>query len=140
MKSLVVVLLLLAGNVTAAGSDYPSPAHEHTSPVQGSRFEVMQSPLAAKWTFRLDRFTGRVWLLVKNKDDDNMWEEMTVLDLPKAQGPPRPRFQLFTSGLAARHTFMLDTDSGKSWLVVITKRKNAEGGDVEVAVWQPFAE
>ena len=88
----------------------------------------------------MDRFTGRVWQLVKTADDDNTWEEMQVYERPGTQNPTRARFQLFTSGLAARHTFLIDADTGKTWVVVVGKRKDKEGNEFEVNAWQPFAQ
>lgn len=118
----------------------PSRLHQHTTSPPNARFEVLQSTLAVRHTFRIDRFSGRVWQLVRTKADDNAWEEMPVIDLPKLAAPMRARFQLFTSGFAARHTFLFDTDTGKSWVVVMSKQKAADGSDFEVAVWQPFAD
>ena len=39
---------------------------ESTLQPADGRFEIVQSPLAAKWTFRLDRHTGQVDQLVKD--------------------------------------------------------------------------
>lgn len=139
MKTLVITFALLGTGAIAIAQDYPSPPHQQTSPNPGARFEVLQSPLAARWTFRLDRFTGRVWQLVKTQDDDSTWEEMPVFELTKLQSPNRPRFQLFTSGLAARHTFLIDSDSGKTWVVVTGKSKRKDGTEYEYNAWQPFA-
>jgi hypothetical protein len=100
----------------------------------------VQSQLAAKWTFRLDRYLGRVWQLVKTNVDDNAWEEMPVMGLPKGQSAMRPHFQIFTSGLAARHTFLVDNDTGKTWVVVVGKRKAQDGTEYEINTWQPFAD
>lgn len=50
---------------------------------------------------------------------------MLVIDRPAIATPTRARFQLFTSGLAARFTLLLDTDSGHTWQVVTSKRKTA---------------
>ena len=140
MKRSALAIALFAINTVAAGQDYPSPAHQQTTTNPGSRFELIQSPLAAKWTFRLDRFTGRVWQLVKTKDDDSTWEDMPVIGLPKLQSATRARFQLFTSGLAARHTFLLDSDTGKTWIVVTGKGKNKDGSEFDYNAWQPFVE
>ncbi|HMN79163.1 MAG TPA: hypothetical protein PKA20_04440, partial [Burkholderiaceae bacterium] len=124
----------------AADVDVTVNSHQSTTSPAGSRFELVQSTLAARWTFKLDKYTGRVWQLVRTKDDDNTWEEMRVFDRPSVPGPARPRFQIFTSGLAARHTFLFDADTGKTWLVVTGKKKGLDGAENEYNVWQPFAE
>lgn len=138
MKRVLFLVLWVACSVPVIAADI-APSHQQTSPVSGARFEVLQSTLAAKWTFRLDRYAGRVWQIVRTKDDDNAWEEMPVVDL-KVQAQARPRFQLFTSGLAVRHTFLIDGDTGKTWLVVTSKRKQPDGTEHEHHAWQPFAE
>lgn len=140
MKLKYWTVLLFLFNSRAFAQDYPAPAHQHTSPNPGGRFEIVQSPLAAKWTFRLDRYAGRVWQLVRTKDEDNAWEEMVVFGLAKLQSPSRPRFQIFTSGIAARHTFLLDTDSGRTWTLTTGKAKNKDGVDFEYTGWQSFSE
>ena len=140
MKNIVLVLTLSFAGFPAIGQDYPSPSPQQTSANPGARYEVLQSPLAAKWTFRLDRYSGRVWQLVKTKDDDSAWEEMPVYEMAKLASPGRPRFQLFTSGLAARHTFLVDSDSGKTWVLVTGKRTAKDGAEIQVTGWQPFSE
>jgi hypothetical protein len=92
-----------------------------------------------KWTFRLDRFTGHVDQLVSTKDNDDRWEDMDVMELETARPPLRSHFQIFTSGIAAKHTFLIDTDTGKTWVLVSGKRKN-EKAEYEVELWQLFAQ
>jgi hypothetical protein len=138
-RTLCTLAWLVCANFAQA-DDFPPPPHQNTSPPSAARFEILQSSLAAKWTFRLDRYSGRVWQLVKTNDDDNTWEEMPIVGLAKGQTAAKPRFQLFTSGLAARHTFLIDNDTGKTWLVVTGKRKSKDGTEYEVNIWQPFAE
>lgn len=140
MKKLVLALALCAAGLAVADQDFPPPSHQQTSTNPGARFEILQSPLAARWTFRLDRFTGRVWQMVKTNGDDSTWELMPAFEFPKLASASRPRFQLFTSGLAARHTFLLDSDSGKTWMVATGKRKNRDGVEYEYNAWQPFAD
>ena len=116
------------------------PPHQSTTSPPGARFELIQSPLAAKWTFKLDRFAGRVWQLVRTKDDENTWEEIPVAASIPAADSSRARFQIFSSGLAARHTFLLDNFNGKTWVLTTGKRKAPSGTEYEVVSWQPFAE
>jgi hypothetical protein len=98
------------------------------------RFEVIQSSLAAKWTFRIDKFSGRVWQYVRTKDDDNIWEEMLVL--PKPITSTRPKFQIYLSGLAAKFTFLIDNDSWKTWVLTTSKDKNGD----ELTYWNQLSE
>lgn len=118
----------------------PSDIHQHTAPPVNARFEIVQSELAAKLTFRLDRFTGHIAQLVRTATDENAWEDMQVVGLPPITQATRPRFQIFTSGLAARFTFLFDTDTGKTWVVVAVKRRASDGTEYDVSLWQPFPE
>lgn len=119
---------------TLAHSD-ASEVHQKTTLPEDARFEIVQSPLAAKWTFRLDRHTGQVYQLVKTPDDGKAWELMLVEDLPAIQGfSEEPRFTIFTSGLAARHTFLMDTVTGLSWVLTEVDL----GAATTINVWKPF--
>jgi hypothetical protein len=113
--------------------------HQQTTTPPNARFEVLSSSLAARFTFRLDRFTGHVAQLVKTNDDDDAWEEMDVVGLPTTVRPDRARFQLFSSGIAARYTFLIDTDTGHSWVIATSSRVASDGTKSEVTIWVPFA-
>jgi hypothetical protein len=129
-----------AGNTSAADIDVTVQSPQVTTASPAARFEIVQSTLAVKATFRLDRYTGRVWELARSKDDETSWQETRVIDRPQIQNPNRPRFQLFTSGLAMRHTFLLDGDTGRTWLLVTGKGKDKDGTEYEYRAWQLFAE
>ncbi len=124
----------------AADVDVSVRSPQTTTAPLGARFEIVQSTIASRLTFRLDKYTGRVWELVKTKDDDNAWQETRVYERPQIATPNRARFQLFTSGIAARHTFLIDGDSGKSWVLVTGTQKEKDGTETEYRAWQLFAE
>jgi hypothetical protein len=137
LASIGFLTFVLGGTLLAQQA---SDIHQQTTSPPNARFEIVQSELAAKWTFRLDRFTGHVAQLVSTKGGENTWEDMQVVGLGPVRSPTQARFQLFTSGLAAKHTFMIDTDSGNTWVIVASKRKQSDGTENEVSVWQPFVE
>ena len=122
--------------VVAAQSDVK--VHGFSTQPPDGRFEIVQSPLAAKWTFRLDRHTGQVDQLVSSLFGGVAWQEMPAIGLPKTTNVGDPRFVLFTSGLAARHTFLIDTETGDSW--ILTAWPSDEEDSDEVAGWAPFDE
>ena len=135
-----VLLFILTRSTSICAQDFPNNIHQHTTTPSTARYEIVQSELAAKLTFRLDRITGYVRQLVRTKEDNNAWEATRVIDLPSISAPLRPRFQIFTSGIAGRHTFLIDTDTGKTWVVVSVKSKNLDGTEHDEVVWQPFEE
>ena len=126
--------------VSLALAQEPSSLHQSSTSPPNARFQIVQSELAAKWTFRLDRFTGQVYQLVLTKSGDNAWESMPVHGLSSIALPTKARFQIFTSGIAARHTFLIDTDSGTTWTLVTNKEKQPDGTMEELYSWQPFSE
>jgi hypothetical protein len=137
MRANVLFAVLLICKI--AFSQGATSDHRSTSVPPGSRFEIVQSQLAAKWTFRLDKYTGRVYQLVKDSEEKTSWQAMDVDQLPKIANPIKPRFQIFTSGLAARHTFLLDIDSGATWLLVTGTKLDALGNEYENHSWEPFS-
>jgi len=133
MKIIVFVLGTLISMFCQAESR--DPVSHNSSTVGGqARYEIVQSALAARWTFRLDRVCGNVSQVVLTKSENMTFENMLILGLPKCNFDGKIRYQLFTSGLAARHTYLLNTDTGKAWQVQLLKDK--EGNDF--SAWVAF--
>jgi acetyl-CoA acetyltransferase len=126
---------LLMGSSQAQNS-MASPPHSASSSSNEARYEIVQSQLAARWTFRLDRMCGSVSQLVRTADDENTWEPMVVAGLGVCKTERAPRFQIFSSSLAARHTFLIDTSTGKTW--TLTTYTDEEGR--ESTGWAPFSD
>lgn len=133
LRSLLAICLAQAPIIALAQADAPS-IHQMTTTPANARFEIVHSPLAAKWTFRLDRYTGSIGQLVKTASGGSSWEPMTVVGLPRVESSYGPRFVLLTSGLAARFTFLMDTQSGSTWELTSISKGSAE----PETVWQPF--
>jgi len=124
--------------IPVLAQDNPSDVHQSTTPPQGARFEIVQSELAARWTFKLDRFTGQVFQFSKTKEGDSAWQEMGVAGRSSGLQATRARFQIFTSGIAARFTFLIDTDTGKTWQLSTSKQTLADGTVEETDWWEAF--
>lgn len=128
MSRFFLVCGLLLSFAAAAGGEIA--IHDRTAPVPDARYEIVQSTLAVKNTFRLDRFTGRVALLVQTENGWFRWREMEVENLADIDKPLSPRFEIFTSGIAAKSTFLIDSVTGRTWIVVGS----------ETTKWQEFAQ
>jgi len=108
--------------------------HMMTTASPAARYEIISSTLVARNTFRLDRFCGEISQLVRTQGDDLTWEGMWVSGLPKCQTDNKPRYQLFTSGMAVRNTFLMNTDTGKTWQIMTFKDKDGN----ENSGWFPI--
>ncbi len=113
-----------------------SVTHNSTSVGNQARYEIVQSSLAARWTFRIDRVCGVVSQVVIAQSENMTFEQMIVSGLPKCVPDGKIRYQLFTSGLAARHTYLLNTDNGKAWQMRAVKDKDGN----EFHAWFAFEE
>ncbi len=69
-----------------------------------------------------------------NKDGAYVWQPTKVDGLPATGGGP---YQLFLSGLSAKLSFLIDTNTGKSWSLTTLTDKDGKESDY---MWKPFAE
>lgn len=136
MAFFLFVLCGLAG--TASAQSNVSDVHQMTTPPADARFQIVQSQLAAKWTFRLDRYAGHIHQLVKTQDGGAAWRAMVVEGMPELPRPDKPRFVIFTSGLAARHTYLMDAETGKTWQLRTTTFPISGADPMEITGWWPF--
>jgi hypothetical protein len=108
-------------NATSLSSTVPDSA----------RFEVVQSPLLAKLTFRLDRFTGDTWQFVSTKDKSYAWERIKRIAVQNdTKVPGKVNYQIFLSGIRAQITILMNTTTGTSWYIA----EDPKGGNV----WSPM--
>ncbi len=136
--SLVMMLSLLGAPLLRAQLPMiPGGVHHETTAPETAHFQIIEAQTAVKWTFRVDRFTGQVAILVQDKDGNYVWQNNKMLGLPDLHANTKPRFQMFLSGLSAKFSFLLDTETGKTW--ALTTLTDKDGKEADYA-WKPFAE
>lgn len=115
----VVLFAALALSVTVCVAAQDATRQVSTSTVDGSRFEMIQSPLDNVITFRLDKWTGTVDRLGSCPKDDSFgsrlcWKEMVVLDLPRQAPAAKIRYQIVFN-LSWKFTMLMQIDTGRTW-------------------------
>jgi hypothetical protein len=115
-------MAILSLSSAAWGAENQSAAS--TSLGSSARYEIVQSELSAKNTFRLDKFCGSVAQLVKDKDDQISWQSMPIEPKLPCAADNRNHYQLFTSGLAVKFTFLMNTDNGTTWQLVVDSNQD----------------
>jgi hypothetical protein len=115
LRTVLIVSTVILCHAVAADGQEIRENRTTTAPSQ-ARFEILQSELDGRFTYRLDRYTGRVDLLVQ-KAGQSLWQEMNVPDRAAVSAQTSPRFRLFTSSsnISARITLLLDTQTGQTW-------------------------
>jgi hypothetical protein len=128
----VVFLLLGWGRAARGQSEFVQ--HQSTGVPSSSRYEIVQSSLVVRFTFRVDRYLGAVDQLVMTEDSALTWQPMVRHRHPN--GEPRRasqvNYQLFLSGIAVRHTYLMNLNNGATWQLVMA-------ADSEL-VWSPLIE
>jgi hypothetical protein len=60
------------------------------APAKSDRFQMVQSPMMARLTFKLDSYTGEIWQLVVDKRGVPKWEPVPVLSFEKVAPASEP--------------------------------------------------
>ncbi len=123
MKKTVVYLFLL----TLGMSAFAQEASSVSTSQLGGRYEIIQSPLARRYTFKLDKYTGNVWQYVMSVDDNPTWQSVPrAMDILGTLVPysitdeeisNTVRYQLYIGGIAARDMFLLEIETGQTWVL-----------------------
>ena len=113
--TLLVCILFAPFVINAQESTY----HVSTSVPDTARFEIVQSSVLVRLTFRIDKHTGRNWHVAEKTDGAFVWEEMYREGADDDQSDSeKPHYQIFSSGILAKQTILMNTDTGESWYVV----------------------
>lgn len=112
--TLAILFLSLCALSASAQESHNSA---QTSVPADSRFEIIQSDITAKATFRLDKFTGQIHQMVMNAKGDTLWQLMTKVANPEdtIRLNGKVNYQLFTSGIVVRDTFLININTGATW-------------------------
>lgn len=127
MKKTLLLIITLFLSVQFYAQDEQAVSTQ----MNNARFEVIQSPIARRYTFFLDKVEGKVFQLVHSTASGFSWQEMTVY--PKDnQTYTEPTYQLFIGGFAVSDMFLVNTKTGRTWVLV------KENGDENQALWEEF--
>ncbi|HEX8922813.1 MAG TPA: hypothetical protein VF766_15160 [Pyrinomonadaceae bacterium] len=114
-------------------------ASQKTIAPADSRFEIIQTTSFIKATLKLDKYTGTVYELVRNKDlvrakdEEFAWSVTKRLQHPldKIDSNSIVNYQIITSAVGIRYTFLINIHTGATW-------KLAADPDKEQSYWYPI--
>lgn len=84
--------------------------------VEGGRWEIVQSEIARRYTYKLDKYNGDVYQLVKKSNGDNTWQKLyRAGDKYDKKEDGKINFQLFLGGFSAQDQFLINIHTGETW-------------------------
>lgn len=135
-KTLILTSLILASASVAFGQEFIRPAVSSTAP-NTLRHEIVQAIRASlNVTLRLDKYTGRVFLLSTCPQRNVIgtspcWKETTVLELPKPGNENSAKYQIFILGETGSSILLINNISGQTWQL---------GVEDGIFKWTPFTD
>ena len=110
------ILLLIAICFISLTSSAIETHHAVKTSTEGGRYEIVQSEIARKYTFRLDKYTGDIYQLVLKINGKTTWEKMEVIGLGfDTIKNGIINFQIFMGGIAVSDCFMINIHTGKTY-------------------------
>lgn len=119
MRFIIGLLIVSVGSAAAHAAEHQSAVSSTLGTT--ARYQIVQSELAARYTYRIDRVCGSIWQMVNDSSKNELWwSPLEVRDKPACTADGRARYQFFSSGIAVRDTFLMNTDTGTTWQLVRT--------------------
>jgi hypothetical protein len=119
MKQFILFIGLCFFSLTSSAIEAQQAVKTST---EGGRYEIVQSEIARKYFFKLDKYTGNVYQLVKKSNGDVTWEKMLVIGLAlDTIKEDAINFQIFMGGIAVSDCFMINIHTGKTYQLFCDK-------------------
>lgn len=116
MKRLIFSLIIIQSTIACWGQDIS--LHQSSTISDNSRFQIVQSELGVRYTFNIDKYTGSVFLLVEGTDGITWKLIEAELQAYNEKKENQINYQLFTSGIGVRYTFLMNVNTGITWQLV----------------------
>lgn len=88
------------------------------------RYEIIQSPIARKLTFKIDKVEGNVWQLVQTSSGGVAWQTIHVaLIIADDKEANSNNYRFFFSGIALKDCFIYNVKTGRCWVLVESSNK-----------------
>lgn len=81
----------------------------------GGRWEIIQSNIARRYFFKLDKYTGDVYQYVKRQDGKNKWQQLSVIGNALGYLNEEITYQLFMGGIAVSDCLLLNIKTGETY-------------------------
>jgi len=84
------------------------------------RYQIVQSTIAARGTYKVDTYEGSVYQLVVDKNNNETWELLRRIgnENNDNQVHGQRNYEIFLSTIAMRFTYLINLNTGATWQLV----------------------
>lgn len=84
------------------------------------RYQIVQSSIAARGTYKVDTYEGKVYQLVVDRSNNETWEllKRTGNYDNDNQVSGQRNYEIFLSTIAMRFTYLINLNTGATWQLV----------------------
>lgn len=84
------------------------------------RFQIIQSTIAARGTYKLDSYSGDVFQMVVDKNNNETWQLLRKYGHENSDKNVmgHRNYELFISTIAMKFTYLLNVNTGSTWQLV----------------------
>ncbi len=132
------LLLVFAYAEPSSAQDPGSYGVRHTSAPADSRYEIIAATSIVKAVLKLDKYTGEVFelarnkALIKTKDEEHAWQRTKRLPHPnKDEATNEVNYQIYTEGQGGIYTYLINLRTGATWILAKEEGK-------EELYWYPL--
>ena len=108
-----IFFILMLVSLAHQGWTQETNHNQFSSAPNTARYEIVQSELGARITLKIDKYLGIVYLLVE-RDTRLFWQVMHIQNKDAAT-LDKVNYQIFTSGIGIRFSFLLNVNTGATW-------------------------
>lgn len=84
------------------------------------RYQIVQSSIAARGTYKVDTYLGNVYQLVVDANDNESWQQLSrkgnVNNDITVEG--QRNYEIFLSTIAMKFTYLINLNTGATWQLV----------------------
>jgi hypothetical protein len=138
LTSISFLVLVFAYAESSYAQDTVSSGVRQTSAPADSRYEIIATTSIVKAVLKLDKRTGEVFELARNKalvrtkDEEHAWQRTKRLPHPdKDEATNEVNYQIYTEGRSGIYTYLINLNTGATWILAKEEGK-------EELYWYPL--
>ncbi len=119
MKKTALILLCIVH--CALYIDVAAQKHSAvTTNTTSGRFEIVQSKLLRSLTFKLDKYTGDVYMFDETMSDSTVWFQIPreIVETDTIPYENQINYQIYLGGYIARDCFLINLNNGLTWAFI----------------------